>query len=97
MMRIFATLYSLIFGGVALWAWASYIFYENSAKEHLLPVIVLHIVALPSSLLVEKLAGQVSWILNSPITMLLLVTGLGFLQVALLWLLAGRCSSSGDK
>jgi len=95
-MRIFATLYSLTFCGVALWAWAAHVFYGGTAREHLLPGVILHIVALPSSLLIEKLAEHVSWVLNSPITMLSLVTGLGFFQVAVMWLLAGRCSFSGS-
>lgn len=87
-MRHFATLYSIVFGSAALWAWISYFAYSNSTEEHLLPGIVLNIVTLPSSLLVEKLVSRNPWLLNSSISILSLVTALGFFQVLLVWLLA---------
>jgi hypothetical protein len=87
-MRVLASLYSFLFGSSALWRWVSYFFYKNSEKEHLFPSIILNILTLPSSLLIDKLAEQVSWVLNNPIIMLILVTGLGVFQVVLVWLFA---------
>ena len=90
-MKIVAATYSLSFGGVSLWAWVSYFLYEGSTMEHLLPVIALNIVTLPSSLLVDRMVEQIPWILSSPITMLSIVTGFGGIQVVLVWLIAVRC------
>lgn len=87
-MKLIAALYSLLFAGVALWTWATYFSYENSMREHLLPAIALNIVSLPSSLIVEKLAAMFPWILNSPIMLLSIVTGLGALQAIFLWVFA---------
>jgi hypothetical protein len=81
-------LYSIVFGSAALWAWISYFAYSNSTEEHLLPSIVLNIVTLPSSLLMEKLVVLNPWLLNSSVSLLSLVTTLGFFQVLLVWLLA---------
>lgn len=89
-MKIIATIYSLGLGGVALWAWGAYIFYEGSTREHLLPGIALNVLALPSSLLIERMAEQVPWLLSSPIAMLSIVTGLGGIQAVLVWLIAVR-------
>lgn len=89
-MKIVAAIYAFLLGGVALWAWVSYFLYEGSTREHLLPGIALNIVTLPSSLLMEKVIEQIPWILNSPITMLAIVTGLGAIQVVLVWLIAAR-------
>ena len=89
-MSKFATLYSIMFGSAALWAWISYFAYSNATEEHLLPGIVLNIVTLPSSLLVDNLVVRNPWLLNSSISMLCLVTALGFFQVLLVWLLAKR-------
>ncbi|WP_155950969.1 hypothetical protein [Rhodanobacter sp. OR87] len=89
-MKYFAALYSIAFGGAASWAWICYFLYKSSAEEHLLPGIVLNIVALPSSLLMEKIIESTPWLLNSAITMLALVTALGFLQVILVWLFVYR-------
>lgn len=94
-MKIVAAIYSLLLGGVALWAWVSYFLYEGSAREHLLPGIALNVVTLPSSLLVERMVGQLPWILSSPIAMLSIVTGLGGVQVVLVWLIAVRCKFPG--
>jgi hypothetical protein len=89
-MKIVAAIYSLALGGVALWAWGSYFLYEGSTREHLLPGIALNVATLPSSLLVEMMVGRVPWILSSPIAMLSIVTGLGGIQVVLVWLIAVR-------
>lgn len=87
-MKIVAVIYSLVFGGAALWAWGSYFIYEGSTREHLLPGIALNVVTLPSSLLMERMVGLMPWILSSPIAMLSIVTGLGVVQVMLVWLIA---------
>jgi len=87
-MKIFATLYSIVFGSAVLWTWISYFSYSNATEEHLLPGVVLNIVILPSSLLVEKLVVRNPWLLNSPISQLSLVTALGSFQVLIVWLLA---------
>ena len=87
-MRYVATLYSIVFGSAALWAWITYFAYSNSPEEHLLPGIALNIGALPSSLLMEKLVVRYPWLMNSSISLLSLVTALGFFQVLLVWLLA---------
>lgn len=94
-MKIVASIYSLLLGGVALWAWVSYFLYEGSAREHLLPGITLGVVTLPSSLLLEKIVGQIPWILSSPIAILSIMTGLGGIQVVLVWLIAVRCKFPG--
>ena len=94
-MKIVATIYSLLLGGVALWAWVANLLYEGSTREHLLPGIALNIVTLPSSLLAEKIAEQVPLILSSPIIMLSIVTGLGGIQVVLVWLITARCKFPG--
>lgn len=96
-MRHFATLYSIVFGGAALWAWISYFSYGSSTEEHLLPGIVLNIVTLPSSLLMEKLVVLYPWLLNSSVFMLSLVTVLGFFQVLLVWLLAKWIAGSVNR
>lgn len=90
MMKIAAAIYSLLLGGFALWAWVTYFLYEGSTKEHLLPGIILALVTVPSSLLIEGIIGLIPWILNSPIAMLSMLTGLGGVQVALVWLIAMR-------
>jgi hypothetical protein len=41
-------------------------------------------------MLVEMMADQVPWLLNSPIAMLSLVTGLGGIQSVSVWLIAVR-------
>ena len=87
-MKFFATLYSIVFGSAALWAWISYFAYSNATEEHLLPGFVLNIVTLPSSLLIDKLVVRNSWLLNSPLSQLSLVTALGSFQVLIVWLLA---------
>jgi hypothetical protein len=89
-MKIAATIYSLLFSGTALWAWASYFLYQGSTGEHLLPAIALNVLTLPSSLLLERVVVQVPWILNSPVAMLSIVTGLGTIQALLVWLMAVR-------
>lgn len=87
-MKIIAAIYSLVLGGVALWAWSSCIIYEGSIREYLLPGVALNVVTLPSSLLVEMMVGQVPWILSSPVVMLSIVTVLGAIQVGVVWLVA---------
>jgi hypothetical protein len=94
-MKIVAAIYSLILGGVALWAWGTYFLYEGSTREHLLPAIALNVVTLPSSLLVERIVGQVPWILSSPVALLSIVTGFGGIQVVLVWLIAVRFKFPG--
>lgn len=96
-MKIIAALYSLVLGLVALWAWGSYFIYEGSTREHLLPGIALNVVTMPSSLLIEKIAGQVPWILSSPVTMLSIVTVLGGIQVIVVWFVAMRFKFPGDN
>lgn len=86
-MKLFARLYSIVFGGATLWAWITYFSYRNSTQEHLLPGIVLNILTLPSSLLMEKLIVRFPCILNSTTSMLSLVTALGFFQILSVWLL----------
>lgn len=89
-MKILATLYSLVLSGVSLWAWGTYFVFKGSTEEHLLPAIALYVVSLPSSFLMERLIGQVPWILNSVVTMLSIVTGLGAIQAIVMWLVATR-------
>lgn len=89
-MKIIATIYSLGVGVVALWAWGAYFLYEGSTKEQLLPGIAFNVLALPSSILIERMAEQVPWLLSSPIAMLSIVTGFGGMQVLLVWLIAVR-------
>lgn len=90
-MRVVAAIYSFLLGGVALCTWITHFLYEGSTREHLLPGIALYFVTLPSSLLMERVVGEVPWILSSPITILSIMTGLGGIQVGLVWLLAARC------
>lgn len=87
-MKMIAAIYSLVFGGVVLWAWGSYFLYEGSTREHLLPAIALNAVTMPSSLLIERVVEQVPWILSSPATMLSIATGLGGIQVLVVWFVA---------
>lgn len=94
-MKVIAAIYSLVLGGVALWAWGAYFLYEGSTREHLLPGIALNVVTLPSSLLIERMVGQVPWILSSPVAMLLITTGLGGIQVVVVWLIAMRFKFPG--
>ena len=77
-----------MFGSAVLWAWVSYFAYSNATEEHLLPGFVLNILALPSSLLIEKIVVRNMWLSNCPISLLSLVTVLGSFQVLLVWLLA---------
>ena len=89
-MKTLAKVYSLALGVVSMWAWISYFLYEKSTREHLLPGIALNALSLPSSLVIEKIAEQSPWLLNTPIAMLAFVTMLGGIQAVLLWLLASR-------
>jgi len=94
-MKVIATIYSLVFVGVALWAWYTYFPYKDLTREQLLPGIALNIVSLPSSLLMERIVGLVPWILDSLIAMLSITTGLGAIQVLVVWLIAIRFKFPG--
>lgn len=91
-MRYIAVLYSVVFGCVAVWEWISCFSFGHAMEEHLLPGIILNIVTLPSSLLMDKILLLSPEVLNSKIAVLSIVTGFGFLQMALLWTLALRIS-----
>ncbi len=87
-MKVIAAIYSLVVGGVALWTWGVYLYYEGTVGEHLLPGIVLQFVTLPSSLLTEWIVELVPWVLSSPVAILSIMTGLGIIQAAGVWLVA---------
>ena len=89
-MRYLAIFYSILFGGIALWAWIDFFVNRTSLKEHLLPLTVLNVITMPSSLVMEKIVVMSPRILESPISMLALVTALGVFQVSLVWLVAAR-------
>jgi hypothetical protein len=92
-LRIFRwglTLYSIVFGGVALLAWGSYLVNLGSSREHLLPGIALYMVGLPSSMSMEALANQFPALIDSPVLVLTIMTLYGLFQVAVLWGLAIR-------
>ena len=94
-MKVIAAIYSLVLGGVALWTWGVYLYYKGSVGEHLLPGIVLQVITMPSSLLTEWIVELVPWVLNSPIAILSLMTGLGGLQAVVVWLVAMRFKFPG--
>jgi len=89
-MKVIAAIYSLVLGGVALWAWVVYFHYEGTVGEHLLPGVVLQFITMPSSLLTEWIVELVPWVLSSPLGILSLMTGLGGLQAVAVWLVAMR-------
>ena len=72
-----------------------YLYYKGSVGEHLLPGIVLQVITMPSSLLTEWIVELVPWVLNSPIAILSLMTGLGGLQAVVVWLVAMRFKFPG--
>lgn len=93
MLRIFRwalTLYSMVFGGVALLAWGSYLVNLGSSKEHLLPGIALYIVGLPSSISMEALTNQFPVLIDSPVLVLTVMTLYGLFQITVIWGLAIR-------
>lgn len=96
-MKPIAALYSFALGVVALWAWGAHLIFGGSASEHLLPAILLNVLTLPSSLLIEKIAEQATWILNSPTALLSMATGLGLLQAIAIWLFAMRSTAPGVR
>jgi hypothetical protein len=87
-MKLIAKIYSLLVGGVALWAWVVHFYYEGTTREHLLPAIVLQVVTLPSSLLIEWIVELLPWILSSPVAIILIMTGLGAIQAIAVWFAA---------
>lgn len=94
-MKLIATIYTLALGGIALWALGVQLYYEGTAREHLLPGVVLQFATLPSSLLMEYIAELTPWVLSHPVAMLSLMTGLGGLQATLVWLVAIRFKFPG--
>lgn len=88
-MKILATMYAVALGAAASWAWGVYVLYEGTT-EHNLPAMVLGMLTLPSSLLLERVVQQVPWLMSSPMTVLSILSGLGGIQAALVWLIATR-------
>lgn len=89
-MKYIAWLYSILFGCAALWAWATYLLYANSTKEHLLPGILLNIMTMPSSILIERLGLLFPSLVDGEIFFLSMMTGVGIFQILLLWQLVTR-------
>lgn len=84
-MRYFATLYSIVFGVSASWAWITVLIYHGSTQEHLLPSVLLGIATLPSSLLMDSIVSMHPSLLDRTIAMLSMLTAFGLIQVALVW------------
>jgi hypothetical protein len=85
LLKLIAILYSVVFGGAALWAWGSYLVNLGSPKEHLLPGIVLNLIGTPSTLIMEHLVVWFPVLLNSSSLFLVAMSLCGLFQVVVLW------------
>ena len=88
MIRAVAILYAAIASLAALWAWTTDIVLLRSEREHLLPDIVLNMVAMPLSMSLDVLYPPMAHFLDMPFVQLSIVTLCAALQAVLLWLLA---------
>lgn len=93
-MKLLAVLYSVVIACTASWAWIDHLAFNGSSREHLLPAVALNFVALPSSLVMESLVGANPWLMDRPAAILVVLTGIGFLQAACVWLLAAKRKDS---
>jgi hypothetical protein len=85
LLRLVAFLYSFVFGGVTLWAWASYLANLNSPREHLLPSVALDLIGMPSSLILERLATWFPTFLSGSLLVMSVMSFCALLQVVMVW------------
>ena len=88
-LRKLAVVYSIVVGLAAGWAFYVDARLLHSAREHLLPDIVLMLVTLPASLSVSTMYEAWPAFFSKPFTQIAWVTLCGIEQVGVLFLVAG--------
>ena len=95
MKRTISIIYSALAGLAAAYAWQVDISMLHSSREHLLPDVVLYVIALPSSLSLDLFYEMAPDFFSRPFTELTLLTLCVALQCAFLWWLSIRATELG--
>jgi hypothetical protein len=87
-MKTFAIIYAMLVFIIALWAWHSEIKYLHSSIEHLLPICLLSLISLPTSLSTGAMYKLFPELFNFPLLQTSWITICAVFQSSLIFLLS---------
>lgn len=86
-MRFLAATYTAAWVAAGTWAWCVHVLFDGATEERLLPGMIFFYLSLPASFLMGPVEILFEPILPNP---MLLLTALGWLQVAAVWWIVSR-------
>ena len=89
MLKLLVWIYAATVLLIATWAWVIEIAMHQSTTEHLLPSILLMIVAMPLSLVVAPLVTSIPYLSDGPFAPLVILTFAGIVQAG--GLISAQC------
>jgi hypothetical protein len=90
MSRVIAIIYTALAFGAGCWAWVVDMTMLHSGREHLLPAMLLSVIAFPLSMLFVPLYALVPSFLDMPFVQLTFLSVAAALQATLLWWISAR-------